>query len=156
MSTLVSGDRWAGRSAMCTHHLERFCPRHAGEAARESDNASQNRPVNLGSHCVPQSASAGPTHLSSCLLFSRSASARTRCWCLLLLRIDTGTKCFHQIDHARRGSFPRGFDLLASLFLLQKSDEGVFVAVLELRRVEVTRLRLHDVRGQIEHLLLEF
>src|SRR5215469_9844299 len=58
------------------------------------------------------------THLSSCLLLSRPASARTGCWSLLLLRIDTGTKRFHQIDHARRRSLPSSFDLFAGLFLL--------------------------------------
>src|SRR5262245_7278426 len=96
---------------------------------------------------------AGATHLSSCLLLSRPTSARTGCWSLLLLRIDTGTKSFHQIDHARRRSLASGFDLLASLFLLQEIDEGVFIAILELRRIEVTRFRLHDVGSQIEHLL---
>src|SRR6516165_8671015 len=98
---------------------------------------------------------AGATHLLSCLLLSRPASARTGCWSLLLLRIDTGTKRFHQIDHARRRSFPSGFDLFAGLLLLQQIDQSVFVAILELRRIEVTRFRLHDVGGQVEHLLRE-
>jgi hypothetical protein len=30
-------DRLAGRSAMLAHHIERFCPAHAGETARKSD-----------------------------------------------------------------------------------------------------------------------
>ena len=32
-------------------------------------------------------------------------------------------------------------------------DESVFIAILELRRIEVTRLCLHDVGRKIEHLL---
>src|SRR5262245_45717844 len=71
----------------------------------------------------------GATHLTSHLLFSRPAGARTRCWCLLLLRINAGAKRFHEVDHARRSSFPSGFYLLAGLFLLQEIDERVFVAV---------------------------
>src|SRR5262245_18455382 len=98
---------------------------------------------------------AGANHLSSSLLLSRPASERTGCWSLLLLRIDTGTKSFHQIDHARRRSFPSGFDLLASRFLLQEIGERGFIAILELRRIEVTRFRLDDVGSQVEHLLRE-
>src|SRR6516225_2671224 len=138
---------------MRTHHFKRLCPCHAGETARKGDSAFERRTVHFSNgHHAPVAAA---NHLSSCLLLSRPASARTGCWSLLLLRIDTGTKRFHQIHHARRSSFPSGFDLLASLFLLQEIDERVFIAILELRRIEVTRFRLHDVGSQVEHLLRE-
>src|SRR5262249_26846199 len=48
------------------------------------------------------------------------------------------------------------FDPLARLFLLQEIDQSVFVAILELRWVKVTRLRLYDVGSQIEHFLRQF
>ena len=40
-----SRDVLAGRSSMRTHHLERFCPGHADEAARKSDSALERRAV---------------------------------------------------------------------------------------------------------------
>src|SRR5262245_7279903 len=140
---------------MRTPHFKcvRLC--HTGETARKGDSASERRTVQFSNGHHAHSRPAEATHLSSCLLLSRPTSARTGCWSLLLLRIDTGTKSFHQIDHARRRSFPSGFDLLASLFLLQEIDERVFIAILELRRIEVTRFRLHDVGSQVEHLLRE-
>jgi hypothetical protein len=45
--SLMSFSRRGGKDAE-----SRFCPRHAGEAAREGDNASQDRAVKFGSHRV--------------------------------------------------------------------------------------------------------
>src|SRR5215471_14795786 len=140
-----SGDFRAGRSAMLAHHLEGFCPAHAGETARKSDGASECRTIQFDRYHHRHVALLRATHLSTCLLFSRPASTRTRRWSLLFFRIDAGAERIHQIDHTRWRTFPSGFDLFAGLFLLQEIDEGVFVAILELRRIEVTRLRLHDV-----------
>ena len=64
-----------------------------------------------------------------------------------------GAKGVYEIGYARRGDFPRWFDPLASLFLLQQIDERVLVVIFELRRIEMTRLRLHDMGSQVEHLL---
>src|SRR5262249_58584714 len=84
----LSRDRLGGHSAVLAHHLERFCPAHAGETARKSDGASERRAVQFNDcHHRQSRPSAGATHLSSCLLFSRSADARTRCCSLLFLRI---------------------------------------------------------------------
>src|SRR5262249_30261676 len=141
---------------MRTHQLERFGPRHAGETACKGDSATQRSAVQF--NWVHRMHSRSPQErltLPTRLLLSRPASARTRCGGLLFLSIHTGTKSFHQIDHARRRSLPSGFDLLASLFLLQEIDQSVFVAILELRWVKVTRLRLYDVGSQIEHFLRE-
>src|SRR5262245_63502460 len=88
---------------------------------------------------------AGANHLPSCFLLSRPASARTGCWSLLLLRIDTGTKSFHQIDHARRRSLPSGVDVLASLVLLQEVGEDVFIVIHEVGWVVVNKFSLRDV-----------
>ena len=65
------------------------------------------------------------SHLSACLLFSRSASARTRRWSLLFLRIDAGAKRIHQVDHARRSDFPSWFDFLGAT----KSGNPNFCAI---------------------------
>src|SRR5215472_4550809 len=48
------------------------------------------------------------------------------------------------------GVSPAGSILFASLFLLQKVNESVFVAIFELRRIEVTSFRLHNVGSQVE------
>src|SRR6516165_4870776 len=141
---------------MRTHHFKRFCPCHAGETARKGDSASERRTVQFSNGHHAHSRPAGATHLSSCLLFSRLASARTRCGGLLFLSIHTGAEGFHQIDHSRRSCLTRCFNLLARLFLLQEIDQSVFVAILELRWVKVTRLRLYDVGSQIEHFLRQF
>src|SRR5215471_19107512 len=141
---------------MRTHHFKRFCPCHAGETARKGDSASERRTVQFSNGHHAHSRPAGATHLSSCLLFSRLASARTGCWSLLFLSIHTGAEGFHQIDHSRRSCLTRCFNLLARLFLLQEIDQSVFVAILELRWVKVTRLRLYHVGRQIEHFLRQF
>jgi hypothetical protein len=55
-------DRLAGRSAMLAHHIERFCPAHAGETARKSDGASQHRAVQFNDcHQSPSAATKLPS-----------------------------------------------------------------------------------------------
>src|SRR5512132_2159078 len=144
-------DRLTGRSAMRTHHLERFCPCHAGKTACKRHSASERRVVQFNNgHSRPP---AERLTLSTCLPFSRPASACTRCGSLLFLSVHTGAKSLHQIHHPRRRNVANRLDRLASLFLLQQVDQSVFVTILELRRVQVARLGLHDVGGQVEHVL---
>ena len=81
---------------------------------------------------------------------------RAGCRRLLFLRIDAGSKGVHQIDDARRRRPPSWLDLFASLFLLEQVNEGVFVSILEVRRIKVTRLGTNDVSRKVEHLLGEF
>src|SRR5262245_54130731 len=142
---------------MRTHQLERFCSCHAGETACKGDSATQRRAVQFNSvHRVHSRSPRERLTLPTRLLLSRPASARTRCGGLLFLSIHTGAEGFHQVDHARRRCLTRCFNLLARLFLLQEIDQSVFVAILELRWVKVTRLRLYDVGSQIEHFLRQF
>ena len=80
---------------------------------------------------------------------------RAGCRRLLFLRIDAGPKGVHQIDDARRRRPPSWLDLFASLFLLEQVNQGVFVSILELRRIKVTGLGADDMSCKIEHLLRE-
>ena len=43
----------------------------------------------------------------------------------------------------------------AGLFLLEHSDDGFLIAIHELRGIEVRRLALEDVLGQLEHIRLD-
>src|SRR5262249_15277186 len=142
---------------MRTHQLERFCPCHASEPGCKGDSATQRRAVQFNwVHRVHSRSPQERLTLPTRLLLSRPASARTRCWGLLFLSIHTGAEGFHQVDYSWRRCLTRCFNLLARLFLLQEIDQSVFVAILELRWVKVTRLRLYDVGSQIEHFLRQF
>src|SRR5215470_9096573 len=146
-----------GPSTPPHHQLERFGPRQAGETACKGNSATQRRVVQFNwVHRVHSRSPQERLPLSTRLLRSRPASARTRCGGLLFLSIHTGAEGFHQVDHSRRRCLTRCFNLLARLFLLQEIDQSVFVAILELRWVKVTRLRLYDVGSQIEHFLRQF
>src|SRR5262245_10787254 len=84
--------------------------------ARRPVNATLLRSAELSGSVVAITATVAPleaTHLSTRLPFSRPASAGTRCRGLLFLSIKAGAERIHQIDHTRRGDFPRWFDLLA-------------------------------------------
>ena len=116
----LARDRLAGCSAMLAHHIECFFPAHAGKTARKSNSPAQRRAVHFKNcHRVHSRPPGERLTLSTCLLFSRPASACARCWSLLFLSIHTGAKGLHQVDDPRRSKFPSWFDLLASLFLLQ-------------------------------------
>src|SRR5262249_44472908 len=78
-------------------------------------------------------------------LFSRPTSLCAGCRRLLFLGMDTGPKGIDQIDHPRRWGTPNRRDLFARLFLLKEVNESVFVVILEVRRIEVTRLVADDV-----------
>jgi hypothetical protein len=69
------------------------------------------------------------------------------------LRLDTPTQCVHEIDDLGRLALSRRFNFLAGLFLLQQFLQSVFVLVLELLRLEMRFLRIHDVCGEFEHVL---
>src|SRR5215472_5830256 len=146
-----------GPSTPPHNQLERFGPRHAGETACKGNSATQRRVVQFNwVHRVHSRSPQERLTLSTRLLLSRPTSSRTRCGALLFLSIHTGAEGFHQVDHSRRRCLTRCFNLLARLFLLQEIDQSVFVAILELRWVKVTRLRLYDVGSQIEHFLRQF
>ena len=65
------------------------------------------------------------------------------------LRFHTPAQCIHQIDDFCWRALFRCFDLLPSLLFLQQLLERIFVLIFEPLRVEVARLGLHDVRGQL-------
>ena len=62
----------------------------------------------------------------------------------------------HQVRNILR---PRGGTLAryrqAGLFLLEHSDDGFLIVIYKLRGVEVRRLALEDVLGQLEHIRLD-
>src|ERR1043165_763931 len=60
----------------------------------------------------------------------------------------------HQVDDvARRFSLFRRLDRLTPGFAADKRLQGGFVLVPELRRIEMARLRLQNVRSQCDHIL---
>ena len=62
----------------------------------------------------------------------------------------------HQIDDVlAAGPLFRG-DGFAGALLVDEIDQGGFVLVLELVRLEVARLLIDDVPGEIEHVLRDF
>ena len=89
--------------------------------------------------------------LLACFLFSRPTSPDAGCRRLLFLGVHAGLKGIHQIDHVWRRPLLGGLDLFAGFFLLEQVSESVFVSILELLRIEVTRLGIDDVTGKIEH-----
>ncbi len=58
-----------------------------------------------------------------------------------------------QVQRLRRGPFAEDRD--AGLFLLEQLDDGLLVAIHELRWIEVGRLALQDLLGQLERLGLD-
>src|SRR6266704_1265892 len=74
-------------------------------------------------------------------------------WSALAFR-DASPKRVHQVDDTgRRHSRRFGFLGQASLFPLQKLDHCALIAVLEFRGIELSRLRIDDVLGELQHVL---
>src|ERR1700730_1149848 len=70
--------------------------------------------------------------------------------------LNTLPKGIHQVHNVCRLRPLGSFDWLAFLLLLEQLLERILVLVFELARFKVPRLRFHDVRGEIEHVLGDF
>src|SRR6266571_7973686 len=67
---------------------------------------------------------------------------------------DASPKRVHQVDDTgRRHSRRFGFLGQASLFPLQKLDHCALKTILEFRGIELSRLRIDDVLGELQHVL---
>ena len=83
---------------------------------------------------------------------SRSAAFRL-VRCRRATRLDAAAKRIHEIDNVRGFGPLRLINRFAFLLLFQQLFERIFVLVLKLTRIKVSRLGIHDVRGQLEHVL---
>src|ERR1700730_3085896 len=92
---------------------------------------------------LPLGTSAGPGP-------SFSAGRRRLLFCL---GADACAQCVHEIDHASRsGTFlPYRLDRSTFLFLPQQFEERGLVMILEFFRIEMARLSVDDMAGELDH-----
>ena len=67
--------------------------------------------------------------------------------------LNAPPKSLHKVHYVCRLGSLRPFDRLAFLLLLEQLLERILVLVFKFARLKVPRLRFHDMRAELEHIL---
>src|SRR5271166_5157170 len=135
--------------------------RHGPVAVQWADATAERPPADTAGHrgwSFESKLTGSPRFFPLWLLgFFRCAAPSWRTTCCLVrcsrtACLDTTAQSIHQIDDVCGLAPLWPLDRLAFLLLFKQVFQGILIAIIELARVEVSRLRLHDMRGEIEHI----